>query len=1075
MSIFLASPGDVVEERAIAREAIERLPYDPLLGGKITVDLVAWDGPGGAPMEATMTPQEAIKRGLTRPSECDIVVVIFWARMGTSLPTTWESKADGSACRSGTEWEYLDARKAAQESGSPKILVYRRTEEPVFRPSDPAFMEKYQQWQAVEAFFAEFRNADGSFKGGYNGYDTPAAFGPLLADHLKALIKDRLGDETKAGSGDDDQASESAAMHAEAQNSGVAAAGDSIAIGQNVEHSTIVVAREGSTVVVGEAPMPMEAVDRESALGRYLQHVVSRNRYLQLQGIRSGGRLVHIELDRIYIRLRGTQQRLVEREEDWLSEEAKLAPGERATTETVTVSVEEALQANTRLVVLGDPGSGKTTLLRYLTLPYARDLAEKTASVQDKLGTDEPHRLPILLPLRQVGAFLKNAHEDGTEGHAQLLQFLLRSLANERIELPADFFDAWLMRGDAVLLLDGLDEVADPDLRRRVSRLVESFVRAYPDCRYLITSRIVGYTGPARLGESFATTTVREFTLEDVRSFLTNWHRLVAVGQMGAGESAEGYAAEQTRQLMEAIEGNERIRDLAINPLMLTVIAMVHRDRVKLPDRRAELYAEAVGVLLGKWDEARGVKEPAVLPDRPFDTGDKRLMLQALALHMHEQAAKEIDAGELRETLKALFGEILGDAREAARAAERFAGIVRERTGLLVDRGEGIYAFSHLTFQEYLAALAVAARDDYLGYSLKRTVDPWWREVILLEAGYLSTQSKERTTRLVSAIAQQRSPKGDPYHNLVLAAECLRDLGVSRVQGALEHDVLDRLRQEVEAPPPLLARWVKSLGVKSWIGHRARAMEALVRAGAGFWSQPYGEPDWIEIPAGTVWMGSNEGDEDEQPVHKVSLPDFRISRVPITNAQYHLFTKATGQESPEHWEESRPPKGLESHPVVNVSWHDALAYCRWLSGVTGKGIGLPSEAEWERAARGDRSRREYPWGDGFEATKCNCAQLGLWETTPVGIFPEGASRYGCLDMSGNVWEWTRSLYGGYPYPEDMDARAERENLEASGDRVLRGGAFDFNPRLVRCAYRYVCGPDFRGVVIGFRVVVSPFL
>jgi predicted NACHT family NTPase len=129
-------------------------------------------------------------------------------------------------------------------------------------------------------------------------------------------------------------------------------------------------------------------------------------------------------------------------------------------------------------VVLGDPGSGKTTLLRYLSLPYARDLAEGTASVQAKLGQEEPHRLPILLPLRQVGAFLRSASDDGIEGHALLLRFLLRSLAEERIELPPDFFDAWLRSGEAVLLLDGMDEVPDPDLRRRVSRLVEGFVRA---------------------------------------------------------------------------------------------------------------------------------------------------------------------------------------------------------------------------------------------------------------------------------------------------------------------------------------------------------------------------------------------------------------------------------------------------------------------------------------------------------------------------------------------------------------------------------------------------------------------
>ena len=163
-----------------------------------------------------------------------------------------------------------------------------------------------------------------------------------------------------------------------------------------------------------------------------------------------------------------------------------------------------------------------------------------------------------------------------------------------------------LQQGGAVILLDGLDEVADPELRRRVARLVEDFTRAYPQCRYIVTSRIVGYTGAARLGENYATTTVRDFTLADVEGFLTHWHRLVAVGQMGPGESAEAFAADQTQQLLSAIKANERIRELAINPLMLTVIAMVHRDRVKLPDRRAELYAEAIDVLLGKWEEAQG-------------------------------------------------------------------------------------------------------------------------------------------------------------------------------------------------------------------------------------------------------------------------------------------------------------------------------------------------------------------------------------------------------------------------------------------------------------------------------------
>ena len=158
-------------------------------------------------------------------------------------------------------------------------------------------------------------------------------------------------------------------------------------------------------------------------------------------------------------------------------------------------------------------------------------------------------RLPILLPLRRLGAYLRARRpvDDGTEGHKLLLDHLYECLAAERVSLPGDFFDPYLEEGRAVVLLDGLDEVADPDLRRRVSRLVEAFTAAYPACRYVVASRIVGYSGAARLGEGYATTTVREFTMADVERFLRNWHLAVAVGQMGPGESAMAYGRRSRR------------------------------------------------------------------------------------------------------------------------------------------------------------------------------------------------------------------------------------------------------------------------------------------------------------------------------------------------------------------------------------------------------------------------------------------------------------------------------------------------------------------------------------------------
>ncbi len=817
-----------------------------------------------------------------------------------------------------------------------------------------------------------------------------------------------------------------------------------------------------------EQPATTPAVRPASPLGRYLTHVISRCRHLQLRGIRSSGRMLHLDLDRIYITLRGAPGREDRDEGQWLAEQSDLAPGETrraggpgaARKETITVN--QALARHNRLVALGDPGSGKTTFLRYLALLYARDMAENNSLVETRLGLDEAGRLPILLPLRKIGAFLtyRPFPEDGDMERPPLLDFLIRFFTRERIDLPDDFFIEWLTSGKAVIFLDGLDEVADLDLRRRVSRLVEAFARAFPLCRFVVTSRIVGYIGQARLGEDFKTTAVRDFSMADVGKFLKSWHRQLAISQMGPGDNAETYAADQTRRLLGAIRDNERIRELAINPLMLTVIAVVHRDRVKLPDRRAELYAEAVDVLLGKWDEARGVKEISIFMDKPFDAGDKRLVLQRIALAMHEKQQKEIDAEKLRGMLVDLFEPNLKDSREAERSAGRFMNVIEQRSGLLTARGTGVYAFSHLTFQEYLAALAVAAGDDYVNHSLRRVHDRWWREVILLEAGYLSTQSKERTTRLIRAIADLKD-KSEPYYNLVMAAECIRDVGANRVEGDLEREVRRRLRMGLEKPPRLLSRVFKRFGPKGWIERRSVVMNALARAGAGYWNPPFGEPEWREVPAGPFWMGGGW-----ENVHQVYMDKYAIALTPVSNAQYHLFIKSAGYDPPDHWEDDRPPRGEESHPAVNVSWLDAIAYCRWMSMVTAKSIALPTEAQWEKAARGDKDRRLYPWGDDFKSAYCNTYELGYKGSTPVGIFREGKSPYGCLDMVGNVWEWCLDWYGEY-----ASERVGNPSGPPSGThRTMRGGCWLNSAKYCRATIRVKDVPAHRDLIVGFRVV-----
>src|SRR5262249_55866910 len=158
------------------------------------------------------------------------------------------------------------------------------------------------------------------------------------------------------------------------------------------------------------------------------------------------------------------------------------------------------------------------------------------------------------------------------------------------------------------------------------------------------------------------------------------------------------------------------------------------------------------------------------------------------------------------------------------------------------------------------------------------------------------------------------------------------------------------------------------------VRRRIAAVTALSQIESGsfgrssqYWSLPYGEPQWITIPAGEFWMGSDSGDRytypDEQPAHRLFLPEFQIARTPITNAQYAFYVQATDAKPPQYWEDGQPPKEKLEHPVVNVSWHDACEYGAWLSQVLGKQVRLPTEAEWEKAARGDRDKRAYPWGE----------------------------------------------------------------------------------------------------------------
>lgn len=268
-------------------------------------------------------------------------------------------------------------------------------------------------------------------------------------------------------------------------------------------------------------------------------------------------------------------------------------------------------------------------------------------------------------------------------------------------------------------------------------------------------------------------------------------------------------------------------------------------------------------------------------------------------------------------------------------------------------------------------------------------------------------------------------------------------------------------------------------GVRSYITLTRRAAPDIA---AGRRARlPY-EPELLPVPAGPFLMGTSQEQaaalkkeynwakelnfEDEHPQHTVTLPAFEIGKYPVTNAEYAEFVKATGQRAPDHWRGGALPENLADHPVVNVTWRDALAYVTWLRELTGQPYRLPTEAEWEKAARGTEGRL-WPWGDDWQPERGNLKPNGPGETTSVGQYsPAGDSPYGCADMAGNVWEWCSSLYKPYPYQGDDG----RENLEEDDVRVLRGGSwYNDNPAFARCAYRGRTTPGYGYDYYGFRV------
>jgi formylglycine-generating enzyme required for sulfatase activity len=849
---------------------------------------------------------------------------------------------------------------------------------------------------------------------------------------------------------------------AAAQDGGVAAGEGGVAVGGNVY----------GDVVVGVPGQPSPPEELRQARQQYLEFVVDTYRYLDFKGMGIADRVpLRLELHDLYVPLKACLQ--LPRGETWERAAARKLPVGRQEEPPDRLGeprpVLDLAEESDGLIILGDPGAGKTTFLKRLALDLALDSGEHP-------------RLPLLVPISAYANAL--ARDDALRLDGFIGEHFHTAGADEALK---EVLSRALQQGRATLMLDGLDEVGDLALRKLVVSRVVDFFRFHRKAgnRFLLTSRLVGYPDVRPTAAGMAECTLDDFDDDQIEAFVAGWTTALEKAARGHTPVAAGAAARERAELLQSIGQNPGVRRLAVNPLLLTILALMRRQGVPLPDRRVELYDKYVEVLLTSWNRERGLGQ---LPTRDLDVGQTVKTLAQVALWMHCESGGVglVEERRLLARLLALHGD--RPPGEAQQAANRFLSDVREYAGLLLERGPKQYGFLHLTFEEYLAAVALAEEGqlgvDGVVTELARHVDePEWREVALLTVGYIGiVQGRDRAAgALVEGLLN--CGKGQPGRAVVLAGDAVADAWPGGVTGDCKRTVTAKLLETMADDANVDAATRVAAG-----NTLARLGDPRFRADAWFLPDE-GLLGFVEIPKGTFLMGSDKRrDErawdDELPQHPVDLPTFYMARYPVTVAQFRAFVETSGHKPADE----DCLRGTDNHPVGNVTWHDASAYCQWLTDklrkwkgtpeviarLLGEGwtVVLPSEAEWEKGARGTEGRI-HPWGDEPDPNRANYGDTAINATSAVGSFPGGASPYGVQDLAGNIWERTRSRFVDYPYLPTV----KREALDAGDEvlRVLRGGSFFSSGYSVRCAYRGRFNPYFRSLNFGFRVVLSPSL
>ncbi len=883
-------------------------------------------------------------------------------------------------------------------------------------------------------------------------------------------------------------------------------------------------ASQGSAGAKPSKPRPLSDTDLENMSRTYLSHLLARHRYLDFRGMGVLDRApLRLPLVVMYVPLKARID--MPDGETWIRE-LKLAGrpvAPKAADETglrlgEPSPVLDLLKKNDGLIILGDPGAGKTTFLKYLALMTAMG---KDAS----LGIDR--RLPLLIPLSAYANAL-------AEQEISLDRFIVEYFRNQGIDLSMGaIVEKALAKGACLLLLDGLDEVQSLAQRHLVvDRVIDYFLfHRRQGNRFVLTSRIVGYRDARPVAEGLVECTLMDFEEKEIKAFVKRWTRAM---ERAAGDNvdlAERAAAREEEELLASIKQSGGVRRLAANPLLLTILALMKRQGVILPERRVELYQKYMETLLRRWNLARGLDKRF---RRDLDVVETIRILAPLALWMHEKSPGKglVKKAELQRELQNIYENRREEDPE--KAAEQFLADVRGHTALLLERGPGLYGFIHLTFQEYLAAVAVASKgqrkiEPVVQILADHIDDPAWSEVFRLTVSYIGLiQQREEAADVILTSLLDLAP-GEPGQAVVMSGEAVLDAWPGGVTRTTKDKVVDLLLKNMRGKDkaPTLPR-AEAGSLVARLGDPRP--EVMTTAGMEF----------CLVPAGPFHMGSDEKSDpdskkNETPQHTVDLSTFYISHYPVTIAQFDAFIKANGYNKKRYWLEAEKagvwcegkvtgasdkeprkdplsygPATTSNLPIFGMTWFEAFAFTRWLEenwlkeGLIPGGwtVHLPLEAEWEKTSRGGNTiptkpvllpakdvakrhgepveemsnplpHRKYPWGDKPSTEFVMYNKNRFFILRSVGCFKNGASPYRCEEMSGTIMELTRSRYKKYPYIPN-NGREILTSIDLSASMVLRGESFPslFGETEPRCSHRSHSTPKDTAIA-GFRVVLIP--